>query len=312
MGILRLSLRQLQIFCAVAQSGSTAAAANQIALSQSATSAALIELERLLSMRLFDRAGKRLILNENGRALIPRAHALLDGAAEIEEMSRSAKLQAQSLRIGASTTIGNYVLPKILSQFLNQHQQTKATSWQSSVMIGNTEKIVAAVAAFDLDIGLIEGPCHEANLAITPWIQDYFVIVGAKIDGIKSTTFLRDIDLMSSQKISLKTLREQMWLLRESGSGTRESTDQLLLPHLRSYHRSIELGSSEAIKHAVEQGLGIACLSRWVANDSIENGRLVCLPTSLPILKRQSYIVIHRDKVQTQTLKQFLKLLQTD
>ncbi len=293
----------------MAHSGSTTAAGEQISLSQSATSSALKELERLLSMRLFDRAGKRLILNENGRALLPRALALLDGAAQIEQMSRSAILQAQSLRIGASTTIGSYVLPKLLGQFLNQHQQTNDTSWHSNVMIGNTEKISAAVAAFDLDIGLIEGPCHEASLVVTPWIQDHLVIVGAKEDGTKRPSVSRGNDLTNSKIISLKMLREQMWLLREAGSGTRESTDQLLLPHLQFYHRSIELGSSEAIKHAVEQGLGIACLSRWVVSDLLENGRLDCLKTSLPLLKRQSYIVIHRDKVQTQALTQFLKLI---
>ncbi len=112
MDVLRLTLRQLQIFVAVARSGSTTAASAEIALSQSATSSAVNELERLLSLRLFDRAGKRLLLNDNGRALLPRALALLDGAAGIEQMSRDGSAQAQSLRIGASTTIGNYVLPR--------------------------------------------------------------------------------------------------------------------------------------------------------------------------------------------------------
>ena len=90
MDVLRLTLRQLQIFVAVARSGSTTAASADIALSQSATSSAVNELERLLSLRLFDRAGKRLLLNDNGRALLPRALALLDGAAGIEQMSRDA------------------------------------------------------------------------------------------------------------------------------------------------------------------------------------------------------------------------------
>ena len=129
MDVLRLTLRQLQIFVAVAQTGSTTAASTQIALSQSATSAAVKELERLLSLHLFDRAGKRLLLNDNGRALLPRAQALLDGAAGIEQMSRDAMAQSQSLRIGASTTIGNYVLPRLLRQFLRGRHQDIATSW---------------------------------------------------------------------------------------------------------------------------------------------------------------------------------------
>src|SRR5882672_6325283 len=108
MDVLRLTLRQLQIFVAVAGSGSTTAAAGEIALSQSATSSAVNELERLLSLRLFDRAGKRLLLNDNGRALLPQAQALLDGASNIERMAHDAGPQLQALRIGTSTTIGSY------------------------------------------------------------------------------------------------------------------------------------------------------------------------------------------------------------
>ncbi|MEC5213066.1 DNA-binding transcriptional LysR family regulator [Polaromonas sp. CG_9.5] len=157
MDVLRLTLRQLQIFAAVARSGSTTAASADIALSQSATSSAVNELERLLSLRLFDRAGKRLLLNDNGRALLPRALALLDGAADIEHMARDASAQTQSLRIGASTTIGNYVLPALLGQFLAASRADSASAWRSRVSIGNTEAICDAVAAFELDIGLIEG-----------------------------------------------------------------------------------------------------------------------------------------------------------
>src|ERR1700689_5963938 len=104
---MRLSLRQLQIFRAIALSGSTAAAALSVPLSQTAASAALKELERALGARLFDRVGKRLQLNDNGRALLPLALALLDGAQSIEQWALDRDSQVGALRIGASTTIGN-------------------------------------------------------------------------------------------------------------------------------------------------------------------------------------------------------------
>ncbi|HEY1393638.1 MAG TPA: LysR family transcriptional regulator, partial [Methylibium sp.] len=157
MEVLRLTLRQLQIFAAVAHAGSTTAASEEIALSQSATSAAINELERLLSLRLFDRTGKRLLLNENGRSLLPRALAVLRGALDIEQMAREPEAQMHSLRIGASTTIGNYALPGMLSQFLGTSARATGPGWHSAVSIGNTEAICEAVAAFELDIGLIEG-----------------------------------------------------------------------------------------------------------------------------------------------------------
>ena len=299
MDVLRLTLRQLQIFVAVARSGSTTAASVDVSLSQSATSSALNELERLLSLQLFDRAGKRLLLNDNGRALLPRALALLDGAASIELMSRDGSAQAQSLRIGASTTIGNYVLPKLLARYVAAQQPGKASAWRSKVVIENTAAICAAVAAFELDVGLIEGPCHQAALAVTPWRQDEMVVVASPASDLARMS-------LAGERAPLRTLREQVWLVRESGSGTREATDQSLLPHLRSYRRSIELGSSEAIKHAAEAGLGVACLSSWVVNEAVEAGRLCRIATTLPRQLRQCHLVVHRDKQPTPALLAFV------
>lgn len=295
MDVLRLSLRQLQIFVAVAQSGSTTAASAAIALSQSATSSAINELERLLSLQLFDRAGKRLLLNDNGRALLPRALAMLDGAAGIEQMARDGSGQAQSLRIGASTTIGNYVLPQLLGGFMAWRQSEQAPAWQSKVMIGNTAAIARAVADFELDIGLIEGACHESTLQVTPWLQDSLVLVAAPAHP-----------LAQGQSVPTAALREAVWLLRETGSGTRETTDQALLPHLHSYRRSIEMGSSEAIQHAAAQGLGIACLSRWVVADLLTAGRLRCIASALPAIQRDCHLIVQRDKQMTPALLAFL------
>lgn len=104
----------------------------------------------------------------------------------------------------------------------------------------------------------------------------------------------------------MRALREQVWLVRESGSGTREATDQGLLPHLRSYRRSIELGSSEAIKQAAAEGLGVACLSFWVVNEAIQAGRLCRISTTLPRLLRQCHLVVHRQKLATPALLAFV------
>ena len=302
MDVLRLTLRQLQIFVAVARSGSTTAASAEISLSQSATSSAVNELERLLSLRLFDRSGKRLLLNDNGRTLLPRALAMLDGAGSIERMSRDGSAQAQSLRIGASTTIGNYVLPKLLVQFLLDSLQENTLGWKSKVTIANTQTICDAVAAFELDVGLVEGPCHQSALTVTPWLQDELVVV----TGVRSPAVPNSQNENGAGKVPLKTLREMMWLLREPGSGTRDTTDQLLLPHLRSYQRSIELGSSEAIKSAVAEGLGVACLSTWVRSDWLESGCLCRLQTTGPKMTRQCYLVVHRDKQLTPALRNFI------
>jgi DNA-binding transcriptional LysR family regulator len=297
MSNLRLTLRQLQVFAAVAAAGSTAAASEEIALSQSATSSAVNELERALGLRLFDRVGKRLQLNENGRALLPRSRVLLDAAQSIEQLAGDDAGLLQSLRIGASTTVGSYLLPPLLARFLGD-RPARAGQWHSTVTVGNTAAICDAVASFELDVGLVEGPSHHPALKVRRWRQDKLSIVAAP--GMPG---------FAGASTGLRALREAVWLVREPGSGTREATDQVLLPTLGHYRRCIELGSSEAIKHAAAEGLGIACLSQWVAQDLLAAGRLRALRTPLTRLTRQYHLVLHRDKHLTPALKRFIDLV---
>jgi len=302
MDVLRLTLRQLQIFVAVADSGSTAAASARIALSQSATSSAVNELERLLGAGLFDRSGKRLVLNDNGRTLLPAARSLIDGAIGIERTLAEGAAQAAALLIGASTTIGNYRLPRLLADFRGSlAKQPEATLSGSKIVVGNTAAICKAVNAFELDIGLIEGPCHEPDLQVTAWQQDDLVLVAAPIADREAG--------LPGPRPSLATLKGATWLLRESGSGTRDATDQWLLPHLQSYRQTIEFGSSESIKHAAIAGLGVAALSRWVVQDMLDSERLRALSPPFAESSRQCYWVIHRDKRPSRALANFVAYL---
>ena len=289
----RLTLRQLQIFQGVADTGSTSAAAVALALSQSAASAAIIELERLLDVRLFDRVGKRLQLNENGRAVLPQALALLDGAGALERWARDRDSQIGLLRLGASTTIGNYLLPGILAEFQKTLARPGQGALQVQVVIANTAAITRQVAAFELDLGLIEGPCHEPELTVQPWLEDELLLVTAVHDPI----------VQRARPITLAMLRQATWLLRESGSGTRETIDQLLTPHLHQLRAGIEFGNSEAIKRAAASGLGISCLSRYVVEDFLASGLLLAPASELPRLTRRFHLVTHGLKWPTRGLE---------
>jgi DNA-binding transcriptional LysR family regulator len=294
MSSLRLTLRQLQIFRVVAESGSTAAAAATIALSQSATSAAINELERVLELQLFDRIGKRLQLNDNGRMLLPQALALLDGAGWIERWALDRESHIGTLRIGASTTVGNYLLPGVLAGFREILPESARQNWQVQVAIANTSVIAARVAAFELDLGLIEGPCHEPDLTVQPWLEDELVVVTAADDPI--------VPRGRKRPISLEALAKATWLLREEGSGTREIINQLLIPYLHHLRPGIQFGNPEAIKRAAASGLGISCLSRFVVEDLLKTGELVAPPTELPKLTRRFYLVMHEQKKRTRGL----------
>ena len=281
---MHLTLRQLQIFMAVAQSGSTTAAAELVSLTQSASSAALRELESLLDCHLFDRVGKRLVLNDNGRQLVPQARSMLDAAAAIEQQFRpNSRLDLAGLKLGASTTIGIYLLPKILAQF-----GIPASASTTQITIANTFDIAEAVANYDVDVGFIEGSCEQADVSVEPWMQDELIIVCAPTHPI--------VPVKAKSKVGLSELRAAGWLMREKGSGTREAVEQVLLPQLHHLNVSLELGNSEAIKQAAFAGLGVACLSRLVVQDMLDGGLLVELTTTLPKLMRHFYLLTAKQK----------------
>jgi len=292
---MRLSLRQLEIFLAVAETGSTTAAGARLPLSQSATSAALAELEHGLGVPLFDRLGKRLLLNETGRALLGPARTLLDDAAQIEHRFGGARdgvpLPAR-VRLGASTTIGNYLMPPRMAECL-----ARWPSMDVSLRIGNTRQIVEAVLRLEVDAGVIEGPCHEGELEVLPWRDDPLLLLAGASHP-----------LAGRRQVPASVLRAQRWLLREAGSGTGESVEQALLPHLGGFDERLQLGSTEAIKQGAVAGLGITCLSASTVHDQLALGHLVALSTTLPALSRPLYRIRHRGRPWSDSLKRLLAL----
>ena len=299
---MRITLRQLSIFAAVADAGSTAAAAGRVALSQSATSAALNELEAVLEAWLFDRVGTRLVLNDTGRGLLPQARAVLDGAAGIERdfgLGATAKAHAAPslLRIGASTTIGNYLLPTLIARW--QRAQPGA---HVDVAIANTGAVAAAVARMEVDIGLIEGPSHEPDVVAQPWREEELAIVCAPSHPLLAGD--------KAGRLNVATLRQAAWLLREPGSGTREAVEQALQPHLHQLREGLHFGGTEAIKQAAVEGLGFTCLSLAAVQDLVALGRLVRVRTTLPRLARRLWLIHHRRKQFSRSLAAFIDFCQ--
>jgi DNA-binding transcriptional LysR family regulator len=281
---IRFTLRQLSVFIAVAQFGSTTGACKALSMSQSAVSAALGELELVANEQLFDRHGRRLVLNDAGRALQPQAIALVEGA---ESLSRDFESTVVSLRIAASSTIGNYVLPGILARFLARHPAARL-----NVLIGNTREVLGAVNAFSADIGLIEGSSHGPNMRVEHWLDDEMVVVVAPNHPL-------------ARQARRSDLAKADWLVREPGSGTREILEQQLGRVLGPLKIALELGTSEAIRRTLLNGYGVSCLSRHVVRDDIEHGRLIAITTRLPALSRSFSIVLHRSKTPTRGLAAF-------
>ena len=286
---MRFTLRQLQVFVSVAQQGSVSRAAESLSLSQPAASTSLTELERQSGCQLFDRVGKRLSLNALGHQLLPQAVGLLDQAREIEALLNG-KSGFGSLAVGATLTVGNYLATLLIGSFMQRHPEC-----QVRLHVQNTMNIVQQIAHYELDLGLIEGDCQHPDIEVLPWVEDELVVFCAP--GHR---------LAESGQASLEELSREAWILREQGSGTRLTFDQAMRHHPTPLNIRLELEHTEAIKRAVESGLGISCISRLALRDAFRRGSLVPLETPGIDLRRQVYFIWHRQKYQTAAMREFL------
>lgn len=257
-----ITLRQLAIFEKVALLGNATRAGAALFISQSAVSMALAEVEKLCG-------GSSS--TSGGDCSSPRRRISCDGA---------------------STTIGNYLLPAILGQFARRYPRAEI-----ALQVGNTRQISEEVLSGSLDVGLIEGRCPVGELECSPWRDDVLVvIVGPEhpwAEGGKATAAM---------------LAAAPWIMREQGSGTREVFERAMARLRRPYRIALELGHTEAIKKAVEGGLGVSSLSRLAVQRELGQGWLKAVRTPLD-LRRKLLLLTRRERRRTPLFLAFLRLL---
>lgn len=296
---MKYSLRQLEIFVAISRTASVSRAAEDLSLSQSATSTSLSEFEKQFDLQLFDRLGKSLRINETGQQLLPRAVELLDRAKEIEAL-----LQGHAgfghMKIGATLTVGNYLATLLVAKFLQMHPESRI-----QLKVHNTSTIVQQIANHELDLGLIEGDCHHPDIEVQPWVADELVVFCAPSHPLAK---LRDVTRNVTRHVTIEQLLQEPWILREKGSGTRETFDRAFHNYHARLNIRLELEHTEAIKRAVESGLGIGCISRLALKDAFRRGSLLALATPNLDLGRYFYFLWHKQKYQTTGMREFLTL----
>ena len=284
---MRISLRQLELFTAICQEQTVTAAAARVGLSQAATSQALAELENLLERKLFDRHGRRLVLNTAGRHLLPSAIQVLDRVRDIESFGARHPV---SVALYASLTAGNYMLPSIISRFCRTHPDSRF-----HVSIGNTEQVVESLLRFESDAGWIEGIVKDAALLAFPWREDPLVIV-AKPDHP-----------LAGRRAAIEDLAAASWVLREKGSGTRAVFERAIEGKFRLGRVPAEFAGIEAVKRAVLAGAGLGCMSDAAVAAEIRAGQLRRVHVSWLDLRRQITVLLHRDKYLDAGLSAFLR-----
>lgn len=286
------TLKQLQVFVAIVTHGSTLAASRALNLSQPAVSSALSELEAHLGSELFDRWKKRMVLNERGRTLLPMARLLLANARDLSQMFNNGwNGLGGTLRLGASLTLANYIMPEVLSAFVTAHPSVKM-----EVVCRNKTGIITQIEDFSIDVGVIAGPCNKANVDSRPWLTDELCVFAAAGHPLAGKSSVTAADML-----------EHPWILREEGSGTLEVFLNALPAEAKGLRTVMEFDNPESIKRAVERGGALSCLSRMAVQREVDSGRLKILLTPFIDLRRDYFFLVHRNRQRSPLLTTFMQ-----
>ena len=250
---------RLKVFRAVAEHLNFRKAAEHLFLTQPAITLQIKALEGDLGVRLFDRSANRITLTPQGSVLLRYANKIAQLVSEAEQKLAADDGQfSGDLSLGVSTTIAQYVLPRLIGAFLSEHPRV-----QLLLHSGNTEEVVQLLLADKVSIGLIEGPARERGVHTEPFMRDELVLIMPP-DA--------DVEHLASPQLLTSNL-----LMREQGSGSRHVVETALEKaglKLKSFKTVMDLDSTEAIKSAVEAGLGIGFVSRWAISKELELGAL--------------------------------------
>jgi DNA-binding transcriptional LysR family regulator len=255
-----INLHLLRLFTAVVDHEGVVNASRALRLSQPAVSRAVRELERQLGVTLFERTSRRVKLTADGAIVYSHAKGVFAAERSVDEAVQALKgLSRGVLRIGASTTIATYVLPALIAEFSRLHP---GIDLQLSAV--HTRVIIGMLRRYELDVALAEAPVRDPAIEITPWRTDQMVMIAGA-----------DHRLAGRKLVTNADLEDELLLLREPESGTRDIVVRALDAAGISVRRTMSIDGTEVIKQVVAEGLGIAVVSRFAIADQLACGRLV-------------------------------------
>ena len=286
-----MSDRRLQVFHAVAQVSSFTRAAELLHMTQPAVTHQIRQLEQELDTRLFDRSNNRISLTEAGRCTLDYAERIIALYGEMDEAVKAMTGARTGLAsVGASTTVAEYMLPGLLGEFRRRFPEVRIR-----LRVANTDAIVAMVADNAIDLGVVEGEVDNRALVVEPCHTDELVAIAAP-----------GHPLAALERVPADALVEHPFVQREGGSGTRSVVRRWLEERTLSEEAldaPFELGSTEAIKGAVQAGVGVSIVSRATIVNELELGRLVARPLE-PRLTRAYYFVRQRQQFRTHVMQE--------
>lgn len=286
-----MTLRHIKIFVAVCETGSATAAGEKLFIAQPSISLAISELEDYYGVKLFDRLSKRLYITEAGKYFLEYASHIIKIFEEMETGIRNFDTQG-IIRVGASITIGNYLLPKYVESFKKLHPKIEVQA-----IIANSDTIEENLMKNNIDLALIEGIIHSPYLKSMQFKEDELVL----ICGLSHP-------LAENDEIDLEEIKNEDFLLREKGSAGREICDGLFATNEIEINILWESTSTQAIVRAVSSGLGLSILPYLLVKDNIERGEVKVIKIKDISLKRNFSIIYHKNKFLTNSAKDFIAI----
>lgn len=288
--------RKLKIFFSVSETLNMTKTSKEMFISQSAVSQTIKELENELGVILFERMYKKLYLTEDGKLLKEYARRLLNLWNDMTEHMQSKKKNAL-IKVGGSTTIGIYLLPYLCKSFSVLNPDINF-----NIQIDNTAKVIQKVLENEIDIGIIEGtkPSNSEELISLKTQTDYLKVITPNIEKFKS-----------KEKFTISDFQNEILILRENGSGTREVVDKYIEKLDIKVKNKLVIGNTEAIKKMVEIGLGISIISQLAIESEVLDEKLLVFKVENYEMSREFSIIIHKDKFISPILESFIKLIKS-
>ena len=282
-----MTLKELQVFYELSEFNSPSKVANKLNLSQSAISLSLKSLEEDLGVKLFDRIGKKLVLNEYGRIFKEKTYEHYLKLIDSKNLFKENNLVGE-LNIMASKTIGNFILPEIIFEFMKKFSNIKINKINE-----NSRYIIDSIIKGRIDLGFIEKEIQHNDIIKEKICEDNLIIVSSD-KSLKKECFIDE-------------LFYKKWILRESGSGTRE----MFLNAIKGIELPIfyETNAISEIKNLLKNPDCITCISEYVVKDEIKRGELVKINVKNINLKRNFYLIYHKNKIKTKIFNKFVNFV---
>ena len=283
---MKLTLRQMQIFLNVVKSGHLTNVAKDMNLSQSAISMSIKELENILGRPVFDRINKKLVLNEVGRAFHKEIDPIFKKLTDIEYEFKNSENKGM-IRVGASTTIVDYLMPSIICSYMSAYPDVKITLKE-----GNTKEITEMIKEGSIDVGFVEGLVSGSDIIKEKIGVDELIVVTSSTELAKE----KYIDELAKNR----------WVLREEGSGTREVFLNYIKDKVEDLNIFFELGHTESIKSILMNRECLTCISKISVENELKEGKLKKVNVKNFECKRDFLMIYHKDKYHSTLFEKFL------